>query len=83
MPVKSYIAYPKTGKKETLKQSLDRIVGIEVTPAENKELLIVVSDSENEEASKELEEQLESIESLEHLALVAGFSDEANEMAQA
>jgi len=76
MPIKSYLAFPKKGQKETLKESLSMIETCEVLPANNKELLIVVSDTADKEEENLLLEKLNQIESLHHLNLVAGFDDQ-------
>lgn len=79
MPIKSYLAHPHTGKKEQLIQELLNLENCEVIPAENKDLLVVVTDTLDEIGDKKLTEQIEAIDSLKLLALVSGFNAPINE----
>lgn len=73
MPVKSYLAHPLKGKKQQLVESISAIDGCEVIPAENKDVLIVVTDTETRNQDEILKEKIEAIDSLKLLALVSGF----------
>ncbi|MFT7611250.1 MAG: nitrate reductase NapAB chaperone NapD [Parvicellaceae bacterium] len=73
MPIKSYLAHPQDGKKEALVLALSSFTECDVFPAENREILIVVTETKNKEAEKKLKEKLESINSLKLLAMVSGF----------
>ena len=75
MPVMSYLAYPVDGKKEELIASLEAMQRCEVQPAENHDLLVLVTDTEGKEEEEALQDQLKDIESLAFLALVAGYDD--------
>lgn len=78
MPIKSYLAHPHNGKKEILLRSLSALNYCEVIPAENKEVIVLVTETKDEEQDKELKEEIESIESLKLLALVSGFNSPKN-----
>lgn len=73
MPVKSYLAHPLEGKKQQLVEAISAINGCEVIPAENKNLLIVVTETETRNQDEILKEKIEAIDSLKLLALVSGF----------
>lgn len=73
MPIKSYLAHPHDGKKAELINALSNMANCDVIPAENKDLLIVVTDTVNLEEDKQLKETLEAIDSLKLLAMVSGF----------
>lgn len=73
MPIKSYLAHPHDGKKELLIQSIKQIANCEVIPAENKDLLIVVTDTDNKIQDEQLKEKIEALDSLKLLAMVSGF----------
>ena len=73
MPIKSYLVYPHDGKKEELIKHLSTIESCEVTPAENKDVLVLVTETENKTSEANLKEVLESIDSLKLLAMVSGF----------
>ena len=78
MPIKSYLAYPLEGNKQTLIEALQAFDNCEVTPSENEELLIVVTDTETLEEDLILKEKIDAIESLKMLSLVSGFNTPKN-----
>ncbi len=77
MPVMSYLAYPVHGHVERLEQDLARLPGVECTPSEKREVLILVTDTPDEPAELALQERLRAVEGLEALVLVSAFSDDA------
>ena len=78
MPIKSYLAHPEEGQKEALIQALSKIDHCDVIPSENKDLLIVVTDTENKTDDEKVKESIESIKSLKLLAMVSGFNTPKN-----
>lgn len=78
MPVKSYIAHAMKGKKEELMQALLRFEECEVVPAENQEVLALVTDTIDEAEEENLKQKIEAIESLKLLSLVSGFNTPQN-----
>ncbi len=74
MRIKSYLAYPQEGRKEELARSISNVEGCAVIPAKNRDVLIVITDSENQAADDRLRQRLECTESLKWLAMVSGFS---------
>ena len=79
MPIMSYLVYPNEGRKEELAAALAAIPACEVRPADNAELLLLVTDTPDSIAQKALDEQLRGLDALSFLGLVAGYSDdEAN-----
>jgi len=78
MPIKSYIAFPQANKKTQLIKVLESTTHCEVTPSINKDVLVLVTDTENDQQEEELQRVLDNIEELEHLNLVSGFSDNAS-----
>ena len=75
MPIKSYLVYPTQGKQADLEAQLRTLPECEVLPATNHELLVLITDTNDETAEKVLETKLKEIETLQCLALVAGYSD--------
>ncbi len=75
MPVFSYLAYPKTGTKDQLQNDLNALEHCEATPAENAEILILVTDTPDDETEKQLQAQLTKINSLESLGMTFGHRD--------
>lgn len=76
MPVFSYLAYPVSGSKEQLLNDLAALDFCEVTAAENEEILILVTDTPDEESEKKLQEKIKSVKSLESLGMTFGHTDE-------
>ena len=76
MPVFSYLAYPVRGAKVQLLNDLATLDFCEVTPAENEEVLILVTDTPDEKTEKELQKKLKEIKSLESLGMTFGHTDE-------
>ena len=78
MPIKSYLAHPHDGKKQALIDSLSELEGCDVIPAENKEILIVVTETETKSEEDNLKEKMEALTSLKLLAMVSGFDTPKN-----
>ncbi len=78
MPIKSYLAHPHQGKKMELFQSLNSIEHCEVIPAENKDLLILITDTNDSSEEDSLQVKLEAIRSIKLLAMVSGFNTSKN-----
>ena len=76
MPVFSYLAYPAEGNKEGLLHDLEALEYCEALPAENEEVLILVTDTPDEETEKELQKKLKGLISLESLAMTFGHNNE-------
>ena len=75
MPVFSYLAYPVKGAKEELLKDLAALDHCEVMPAENAEILILVTDAPNEEQEKELQKKIKQLKSLQSLGMTFGHGD--------
>ena len=76
MPVFSYIACPRSGEKGTLMQQLNRMKHCEAFPADNAEILILVTDTPDDKTEKQLQKKLNKLESLESLSMTFGYNDE-------
>ncbi|MBC8432598.1 MAG: hypothetical protein HQ552_09245 [Desulfobacteraceae bacterium] len=75
MPVFSYLAYPVKGAKEELLNELAALDHCEVMPAENEEILILVTDAPNEEQEQELQKKIKQLKSLQSLGMTFGHGD--------
>ena len=75
MPVFSYLAYPVPGSKEDLLNELTALDYCEATPADNQEILILVTDTPDENKEKELQNKLKKLKSLESLGMTFGHTD--------
>ena len=75
MPVFSYLAYPKKGAKEQLIKDLAALDYCEATPADHQEILILVTDTPDEDREKILQKKLKNLKSLESLGMTFGHVD--------
>ncbi len=75
MPVFSYLAYPVPGAKKALLNELAALDYCEVTLADNQELLILVTDTPDENREQELQKKLKKLKSLESLGMTFGHTD--------
>jgi hypothetical protein len=73
MPVKSYLVIPKSGQKQQLLVELEDNSSCSVLPAENEELIVLVTDTSSKQKEKELLGQFENNNLIESLSLVSGF----------
>ena len=78
MPIKSYLAYPLDGKKAELVTAISQIHQCEVIPADNRDVLIVITQTNSREEEEHLSKQLEAIHSLKILTMVSGFDTPIN-----
>ncbi len=76
MPVFSYLAYPEPGAKDELLNDLASMDHCEATPAENEEVLILLTDAPDDKSDKELQGKLKDLKSLQSLAMTFGHTDE-------
>ena len=76
MPIFSYLAMPIEGARETLAAHLKALPYCEIIPADNGEVLVLVTDTPDEETHRGLHEQLQKIPSLQSLSMTFGYSDE-------
>lgn len=74
MNIKSYLAQPHETQKNELHLAISKIRNCEVIPARNKDVLIVITETQNKAEDAELLEQLEALKSMKLLTLVSGFN---------
>jgi nitrate reductase NapAB chaperone NapD len=75
MPVFSYLAYPKQGAKQDLLNDLTALDHCEATPADNQNILILITDTPDEETEKALQKKLKKLKTLESLGMTFGHVD--------
>ncbi len=74
MPIKSYLVHPLEGKKILVAEALTKIEQCEVLPAENKDLLILVTETNSKQEETDLKEKIDLVKGIKLMALVAGFN---------
>ncbi len=73
MPIKSYILHFEKQNKKQLLIDLESISNCEIIRAKNHDVIVLVTDTDNEESDKELYNQLIEVQGVKHLSLVSGF----------
>lgn len=76
MPIFSYIAIPATGAIDMLCAELAGLEWCEIIPAENKEIVVLVTDTPDADTEILLQEQLKGLKSLQSLSMTFGHNDE-------
>ena len=76
MTIQSYLVYPETGHGPAVAESLRRLTGCsEIIPAQNRELLVLVTETATNDDQKALEANLESLDGVACLAMVGGWAE--------
>ena len=75
MPISSYLAHPVDGRKADLQKALEGFSSVDVIPAENKDVLIIVTETRSKQEDEDLKNKIEELESLQLLAMVSGFDN--------
>ena len=58
MHIKSYLLHYNEGKKERLIEQLQNLSNCEIIPAKNHDVIVLVTDAEDEESDKKTTQQL-------------------------
>ncbi|HSG07832.1 MAG TPA: chaperone NapD [Longimicrobiales bacterium] len=75
MPVCGYVVVPRPGEKERLRAALARIHECEVVPAENAEILLLVTSADTTREDERLRRQVEELPGVQALLLTFGEVD--------
>lgn len=75
MPICSYLVIPEAGASERVQARLARIPECEVVAAQNRDLLILVTETEGLEEEDDLRGTVESMDGIEALLLTFGEID--------
>ncbi len=76
MPIFSYLAYPVKGQKNELIKDLSAITYCDVVPADNEDLVILVTDAPDKSSEKHLQEKLKGVKSLNCMSMTFGHVDQ-------
>lgn len=76
MPIFSYMAYPVQGAKQQLLNELQALDYCQVIPAVNQEILILITDTPDDQEEKALQENLKNLKSLQSIGMTFGHVDE-------
>ncbi|MEN8135627.1 MAG: hypothetical protein ABFS18_08845 [Thermodesulfobacteriota bacterium] len=72
----SYIVIPSFGAKNDLLEDLNSRRYCEAFPADNEDILVLVTDTPDKKTDKELHTQLNNLPTLESLSMTFGCNDE-------
>jgi hypothetical protein len=73
MPIFSYLAIPGSGAKDALCADLAGLKYCRVMPADNHDVVILVTDTPDQAAEEALQETLAKLQSLQSLSLAFGY----------
>lgn len=74
MPIFSYLVYPEKNKKQQLIEDLSSLEFCEIKIAENQDVLILFTDTPDEETNKALQDRIKELDSLQSLSMTFGHT---------
>ncbi len=74
MPIFSYLVYPEKDKKQQLIKDLSSLEFCEIKIAENEDVLILFTDTPDEETNKSLQDKIKELDSLQSLSMTFGHT---------
>lgn len=75
MPIFSYLAMPNANARESLCSELSALDYCEVIPADNQDVVVLVTDTPDDATEKKLQESLKLLPSLQSLSLAFGYDE--------
>jgi nitrate reductase NapAB chaperone NapD len=75
MPICSYLVIPQRGSKGRVRERLSRLRGCDVVAAGNRDVLILVTETESLEEESDLRARVEAIDGIQALMLTFGEID--------
>ena len=75
MPIFSYLAMAQEGARDKLCADLTALEFCQVIPAENQDIVVLVTDTPNEMIEKKLQKTLKEMQSLQSLSLTFGYDE--------
>lgn len=73
MPIFSYLALPKDGARDLLCAELSNLEYCQVIPADNKDVVVLVTDTPDENTERNLQKKLKGLRSIQSLSLAFGY----------
>ncbi|MGW8194283.1 MAG: hypothetical protein ACWGOX_08460 [Desulforhopalus sp.] len=75
MPIFSYLALPKEDARDLLCAELSRLEHCQVIPADNKDVVVLVTDTPDDNSERNLQNRLKGLRSLQSLSLAFGYDE--------
>ncbi len=76
MPIFSYLVTPVSGEMNSLVSELNHTNYCEAVPANNEELIILVTETPDEQAEKDLQRKLKRLQSIQSVSMTYGHADD-------
>ena len=76
MPILSYLVLPQAGAMEQLCTDLSAMECCEIIPSDNQEVVVLVTDTPDEETENTLQKTLKKLPSLQSISMTFGHSAE-------
>ncbi|MCG8615675.1 MAG: hypothetical protein MI802_05615 [Desulfobacterales bacterium] len=74
MPIFSYLVYPEKDKKQELIRDLSSLEHCEIMVAENEDVVILYTDTPDEETNKHLQNRIKGLKSLQSISMTFGHT---------
>jgi nitrate reductase NapAB chaperone NapD len=75
MPIFSYLAMPRKDARISLCEELSALEHCQIIPAANQDVVVVVTDTPDEQTEKKLQCSLKGLPSLQSLSLAFGYDE--------
>ena len=75
MPIFSYLAMPRKDARNSLCEELSALEHCQIIPAANQDVVVVVTDTPDEQTEKILQSRLKGLPSLQSLSLAFGYDE--------
>ena len=75
MPIFSYLAIPKKDARKTLCEELSALEHCQIIPADNQDVVVLVTDTPDDPIEKKLQHTIKSLPSLQSLSLAFGYNE--------
>ena len=76
MPILSYLVLPQAGAMDQLCTDLSSMECCEIIPSDNQEVVVLVTDTPDEETENRLQKSLKQLPSLQSMSMTFGHSAE-------
>ena len=75
MNVCSYLVHVQSGTAEAVAGTLNALPGCDATPSENRDLVILVTETPDRQTDRDLTDQIQSLTEIDCLALTFGAQE--------
>lgn len=75
MPIFSYLAMPKEKTADSLCAELSALEYCQIIPAENQDVIVLITDTPDEAIERNLQKTLKNLQSLQSLSLTFGYDE--------